>query len=81
MEIETKAKKWGSSMGVIIPKFIVDAKRIRENDKIIIEIKTRPLVGEMFGRFPRKSRKNAQKLKDEMKRGWESKSDRERWKK
>lgn len=70
MEVKTTAKKGGSSIGVIIPKEIVEAKRIRENDELIIEIKKRPLAGELFGMFPEwKSKKSAQELKDEMRRG------------
>ena len=79
MEIKATAKKWGSSIGVIIPKEVVDAKKIKENDKITIEIKTKPLAGNMFGRFPKlTSGKSAQELKDEAREGWMSDSDRER---
>ena len=79
MEIKTTAKRWGSSIGVIIPKEVVDAKRIRENDKITIEIKTKPLAGEMFGKFSNlTSGKSAQELKDEAREGWMSDSDRKR---
>lgn len=84
MEIKTTAKRWGSSIGVIIPKEVVDAKKIKENDKITIEIKTKPLAGNMFGKFPRTSGKSAQQIKDELREGWMSDSDREReeeWKK
>ncbi len=70
MEVRTIAKKWGSSIGVILPKNVVEAKRIRENDELIIEIKKRPLAGELFGKFPRKSGKSAQQIKDEMRLGW-----------
>ncbi|HUS50721.1 MAG TPA: AbrB/MazE/SpoVT family DNA-binding domain-containing protein [Candidatus Paceibacterota bacterium] len=71
MEVKTKAKKWGSSIGIILPKAVVEAKKIRENDEIIIEIKNRPLAGELFGKFPEwKSGKSAQEIKDEMRRGW-----------
>ncbi len=70
-EIKTKAKKWGSSIGIIIPKEIVEAKKIKQNDEIIIEIKSRPLARELFGRFPEwKSKKSTQELKDEMRKGW-----------
>ena len=68
MEIKTKARKWGSSIAVILPKFIVDAKRISENDEIIIEIKKQPLAGDFFGKFPIK--KSGQQIKNEMRRGW-----------
>ena len=71
MEIKTKAKKWGSSLGVILPKSIVDKSNIRENDEIRIEIKTNQIDKEFFGRFPRKSKRTAQELKDEARKGWD----------
>ena len=67
MEVKAIAKKWGSSIGIIIPKEVVDAKRIKENDKITIEIKTRPLAGEMFGMLKR-WRIDAQKVKDDIRK-------------
>ena len=69
-EIKTTAKKWGSSIGVIIPKEVVEAKKIKENDQIIIEIKTRPLAKEFFGIFKGKIKKSAQELKDDARKGW-----------
>ena len=70
-EIKTKAKRWGSSIGIIIPKEVVEAKKIRENDEIIIEIKNRPLAKEFFGIFKGQIKKSAQELKDEARRGWD----------
>lgn len=44
-----------------------------------MEIKKRPLAGNLFGKFPRlKSKQTAQKIKDELREGWLSDSDRER---
>ncbi len=72
MEVKTIAKRWGSSIGIILPKAIVEANRIRENDEVFIEVKKKILAGEMFGRFPEwKSKKSAQELKDEARRGWD----------
>jgi antitoxin component of MazEF toxin-antitoxin module len=71
MEVKTKAKKWGSSIAIILPKAIVEARKIHENDEIIVEIKKRPIAGEFFGKFPRKPKKSAQQLKDEARRGWD----------
>ena len=70
MEIKTKAKKWGSSLGIILPKLIVEARKIRENDDVIIEIKNRPIAGKLFGRLKGKFKKSTQELKDEARRGW-----------
>ena len=71
MEIKTIAKRWGSSIGIILPKAVIEARKIRENDEVIIEIKKKTLAGEMFGKYPRWSGKSAQEIKDEMRKGWE----------
>lgn len=69
MEIKAIAKKWGSSIAVIIPKEVVDKKKIRENEEITIEVKKKPLAGELFGKFSG-WKKSAQQIKDEMRAGW-----------
>ena len=70
MEIKTKARKWGNSLAVILPKSIVEAQGIHENDEVKLVIKKRPLAGELFGRFPN-WKKPTQKIKDEMREGWD----------
>lgn len=69
MEIETKTKKWGSSIGVVLPKTLVDEVGIKPNETIIIEVKKRHKAGEFFGKFPH-WKKPTQKIKDEMRAGW-----------
>ncbi len=48
--IISKTRKWGSSLGVIIPKEVVKEHKLRENQEIIIEVKPKenPLK-ELFG--------------------------------
>lgn len=70
MEIKTKPRKWGNSLAVILPKIIVEANKLKENQEITIEIKNKKTARDIFGIFPRKKEKNAQKIKDEMKKGW-----------
>lgn len=71
MEIKTKAKKWGSSIGIILPKSVVEVKRIKENDEIIVEVK-KPVIGkDLFGKYPRTSEKSPQELKDKARAGWD----------
>lgn len=45
-----KTRKWGSSLGVIIPKDMVNELRLREDQDVIIDIKPKdnPLK-ELFG--------------------------------
>ena len=79
MEIKTKARLWGGSLGIILPKALVEKARIRENSEVIVHIeKPRPKAGEMFGFLKGKIKKSTQEIKDEMRSGWESDSDRER---
>lgn len=70
MEIKTRAKKWGSSLGIILPKSVIKARKIRENDDIIIEIKNRPIAGKLFGKL-KNWKKPTQEIKDEMRKGWD----------
>ncbi|MDO8468042.1 MAG: AbrB/MazE/SpoVT family DNA-binding domain-containing protein [Nanoarchaeota archaeon] len=84
MEINVKAKKWGSSIGFILPKPVVAERGIKENDEITIEVKQRPKAGVLWGFGKGKFKKTAQEIKDELRKGWLSPSDVERekrWKK
>jgi len=72
MEIETKTKKWGSSIGVIIPKKIVKEERIQEGQEIRIDILTkRKTTGvDIFGKL--KFKKPIQVLLDETDKDFET---------
>ncbi|MBU2562052.1 MAG: AbrB/MazE/SpoVT family DNA-binding domain-containing protein [Nanoarchaeota archaeon] len=70
MEIKTRPRKWGNSLAIILPKIFVEAHKIKENHEITIEIKKNLLARDFFGMFPRKSKQRAQKIKDEMRKGW-----------
>ena len=71
MEIETKTKKWGSSIGIIIPKKIVREERIQEGQNIRIDILTKKkTTGEdIFGKL--KFKKPIQVLLDETDKDFE----------
>ncbi len=46
-------KKWGNSIGVIIPKEVVDKEGIKPEQKVEIEIKGKKTVlEELFGALP-----------------------------
>lgn len=61
------AKKWGNSIGVVIPKEIVDSEGIRPEQPVSIEVKPmkNPLA-ELFGKF--KTDKPTQQIKNELKK-------------
>jgi len=71
MEIETRTKKWGSSLGIIIPKRVVILERIKEGQKININIlsKKKTTGADIFGKF--KFKKPVQVLLDETDKDFE----------
>ena len=71
MEFKTIARKWGSSIGIILPKSVIDENKIRENDEVFIELKKENIMSDLFGKFPRKSKKTAQEIKDKAREGWQ----------
>lgn len=74
MEFEAKTRKWGSSIGIVLPKEIVEEIGIKPDEKIIMDVKKKPLAKEFFGKFPHWG-KSTQELKEEMRAGWLSPSD------
>jgi len=38
MDVTTKPKKWGNSIGIIIPKEVIDAEQITLNDELIVHV-------------------------------------------
>ena len=74
VEIEAKTRKWGSSIGVVLPKEVVDEIGIKPDEKITIDIKKRPLAKEFFGLL-KDWKRPTQEIKDEIRAGWMSASD------
>lgn len=68
--IETKVKKWGNSLGIIIPSNTIEARNIKENDnvKVLILKDSRKVLRETFGIGKGKIRKTGQEFKDESRR-------------
>jgi len=64
MTIEVKTKKWGNSIGIIIPSEAVEKLNIKPEEKIVIEINRKEnVLAEMFGTM--KSKKTARQMLDE----------------
>ena len=80
MELTTRARKWGSSLAVILPKAVVDAKSIHVNDRVVIDVRFPLLAKDVFG-LAKQKEIPTQEIKDELRQGWESMADRRRWKK
>ncbi len=71
MAIEVKVKRWGNSMGVILPKSLVEKGELKEDDNIMIEVVKVADLSDIFGSI-KKRKLSGQKAKDLMKEGWEN---------
>jgi len=68
-ELEAITRKWGNSLGIALPKIIVEKEHLHENQKVMIDVKAVADIKKLRGLVHFK--KSAQEIKDEMKRGWE----------
>lgn len=68
-ETITIARKWGNSIGTTIPKSTVEKEKIKPKDAIIISVRKVNSLDSLFGTW--KTKKTAQQIKDELKKGWE----------
>ncbi len=66
--LQAVVKRIGNSLGVLIPREVVERTGIREGDTVEIEVTRRVNLREMFGavRFS----KSSQELKDELREEW-----------
>lgn len=72
MAIEVKVKKWGNSIGVVIPGEAVERLNLKPNEEIIIEIERKNnVLKEMFGKA--KFKKPAKQMIEEFRKDFESK--------
>lgn len=49
MNIHAKVKKWGNSLGLVIPKEAVQELDIEENQEVQVEIKKPKHISEFYG--------------------------------
>ena len=67
VECEVVARRWGHSLGVTLPRDIVDKERIKENQKIkIIVLNEDRTAQSLFGMM--KFKRSAQQMKDEFRK-------------
>jgi len=72
MGFEIKTKKWGNSIGIIIPSRIIEKLNIKPEENLVVEInKTENVLKELFGTM--KSKKTAGQMIDETRKELESK--------
>ncbi len=81
MAVEVTLKRWGNSVGVVLPRELIEERMLKENQKIMIEVVKIADLTNLFGSLKLKKQVSGQKIKDMARKGWESQSDRRRWKK
>lgn len=70
MAIEVIVKKWGNSMGVLLPKELVKKENLKEKDRIMIEVVREFDLSKLFGSLPKRTM-SGQKFKDLVRKGWD----------
>lgn len=68
MAVEVKLRKWGNSLGCVIPKEVIAQKKLKENDVVLLEVITPRNLSDVFGTL--KTKMSAQELKDLAREGW-----------
>ena len=50
-QIETKLKKWGNSLGVVLPRKVIQKENLREGNELVvtIELSDKTKVKDIFG--------------------------------
>ncbi len=65
--MRTRVKKWGNSLGLIVPADLARKEGIKEGDEVEYQLKKCNDVKELFGKYPMG---NVQKIKNELRREW-----------
>jgi antitoxin component of MazEF toxin-antitoxin module len=69
MQAEVTVRKWGNSLGVVLPKEFVEDTHIKENNHVIISLVKKADLTELFGSLTRTC--SGQEFKDLVRKGWE----------
>lgn len=70
MTTEAVVRRWGNSLGVVLPKELVEQKHLKEEDKVIIDVVMKVDLRRSFGALKGKTRMSGQQFKDLVREGW-----------
>ena len=68
MTFQVKLKKWGNSIGIVLPKTLVKKENLKENDNLNLDIVKEANLTNVFGSLKRKI--SGQEFKDIVRQGW-----------
>lgn len=64
-----KVKKWGNSLGVVLPKDLVEKAKLKEGKSVrILVLPEKSQIKDTFGMIKKKKGHNAQKIKDQFRK-------------
>ena len=69
MALEVKLRKWGNSLGIILPKDFLEKKKIKENEKILVEVVKEADLSVVF-KSVKKRAMSGQEFKEMVRKGW-----------
>lgn len=70
LEFNAVTRKWGNSIGVTLPSKIIEDGKIQPNKEIkFLVVEKKVDLRKIFGSL--KLKKSTQKIKDEMREGWD----------
>ncbi len=70
MALKTRIRKWGNSVGVVIPKEELQVKNLHIGDEVFIDVQKKNNLMEVFGSL-KDWKIDAQKTKDELRKEWD----------
>ena len=70
MTIQVRLRKWGNSVGIVIPAEVLKEKDLEEDEDVLVEISKKNSIEDLFGSL-KKWKINAQKEKEILRREWE----------
>lgn len=66
--IKVKAKKWGNSLGLLVPNEVVKKEKLHDNQNLTIVILTKAKTLEKSFGMVKRWKKSGQQIKDEIRR-------------
>lgn len=68
-EIIVTARQWGNSIGITLPRDLVENENIKPSEKLVVSVRRASSIDSFFGKL--KSKRSGQSIKDELKKGWD----------
>ena len=69
MAVELTLKKWGNSLGVVVPAELIERKNLKEGEKILVEVVKKADLRDVFG-IIKKRKMSGQDAKNLARKGW-----------